>query len=185
MVKKHEKPVSKRLSTTSRVSEKSAGARNNLPSERRKYDRYETALKIQFYVNFDLETKIDFRIKEKNSKDFSVETYEALSKNVSVEGICFSSARKLTKGDMLLLDVYLPSAVNSIKMQGEVRWSRPAEDKNAKGMYDTGIKLSTVNSEPVEKTIFIDDVHQIAWSIVLESIFGNFKHLASRRKKIN
>ena len=154
--------------------------------ERRKFERYETALKIQFYVNFDLETKIDFRVRQKDRTDFSKETYSAVSKNVSVEGIGFLTEKALKKGDILLLDVYIPSATEPIHMQGQVRWSCKCQGKGLpEGLYETGVKLLMVNNEPVEKTIFIDDAHRIAWSIVLESVFGNFKHLALRRKKIN
>ena len=185
MVKKHHKSAPKPAASKSRVTKKADRPSESSAEERRQYDRYETALKIQFYVNFDLETKIDFRVMQNDKSDFSKETYTAFSKNVSVEGICFYTDKELNKGDLLLLDVYIPSAADPVKMQGQVRWSSRYKGTGPKGLYETGVKLLSVNNEIVEKTIFMDEVHHIAWSVVLESVFGNFKHLALRRKKIN
>ncbi len=152
-------------------------------AERRLYERYDTALKIQFHVNFNLETKIDFRVKSPDEKNFSKGVYSAISKNVSAEGIGISSEKKLKKGDILLLDVYVPTAAKPIKMLGYVRWSQAVPTKSKTVQYDTGVKITSVNDEKVEKTIFIDEIHHVAWSAVLESVFGGFKHLALERKR--
>lgn len=152
--------------------------------ERRKYDRYETEIKIQFYVSFDMETRIDFRVKEKSTEKYSRQKYSAVSRNVSAEGLCFSSDRKLSQGDILALEVYLPAASEPITMGGEVKWSRRASQKTKEEeLYDTGVMLITVNGEPVEKSIVVDNIHNVVWSSVLESIFGNFKHLVLKRKQ--
>ena len=150
------------------------------PDERRRYDRYETDIKIQFYVNFDLKTNIKFRIKEKAKKEFSTEKHSAVGKNVSVEGLGFNSGKKLSQEDKLLLEVYVPSIKEPIVMEGVVRWCHPV--KGEKG-FETGVKVLTVNGESVEKTIFIDRIHNIAWSTVLESVFGGFKTSVLKRKK--
>ena len=183
MVKKLDNSSRKRRRLKPQEDSTGAADKQGFSKERRLYERYDTALKIQFYVNFDLETKIDFRVKRENKKDFSKGVYSAVSKNVSVEGICFSSEKKLRKGDVLLLDVYVPSASKPIKMLGHVRWSQPIDAKAKNVKYDTGVKVTAVNEELVEKTIFIDDIYHVAWSIVLESVFGGFKHLALERKR--
>ncbi len=148
-------------------------------ADRRHYDRYETDVKIQFHVSFDLETKIQFRVKQDAA--LSPETYTAVGVNVSVEGLCFRSTRQLERGAGLLLDVYVPSATTPIRMEGRVKWSQPSEHQ--KGEYETGVRLMTVNGDDVEKSIFTDNVHHIRWSIVLESVFGTFKHLVLEKKK--
>ena len=145
-------------------------------AERRKYDRYETEIKIQFYVSFDMETRIDFRVKDKSTENYSRQKYSAISRNISAEGVCFSSEKKLAEGDILALEVYIPAASDPITMGGEVKWSRRSNQK-VKGegeLYDTGALLITVNGEPVEKSIVVDNIHNVVWSSVLESIFGNF-----------
>ena len=151
---------------------------------RRQHDRYETDLKIQFLVNFDVETKIDYRVKDRPEADYSRQKYHAVSKNVSAEGLCFTSKRKLRRGDLILLEVFLPSASLPVAMEGAVRWSHLAERKSLSGEthYDTGVLLEKVGGEPVNASIFHDRKNGIIWSSVLESVFGSFKHLALTRK---
>ncbi len=155
--------------------------------ERRRSERYETDVRIEFRVNFDVKTKINFRIKEKPQTEFSHKKYSAFSRNVSVEGLAFLSNKKLHKGDILSLEVYVPSASAPIPMEGEVRWcclTDPPKGDEDEEIYDTGVKVIAVNGENVEKTVFVDKIHSIVWSIVLESIFGSFKHLTLKRRKI-
>jgi hypothetical protein len=149
--------------------------------ERRKYERYETDLKVQFYVTFDLETKIHFKVKEKDKGDFSPEKYHAVSKNISVEGICFVTEKRLNKGDLLALEVYVPSSTQAIHMQGEVRWC--VQEKGKRDVYETGVKIFTVEGERLEKTIVFDEVHNIMWSAVLDLVFSSFKQLSLKRKQ--
>jgi hypothetical protein len=149
--------------------------------ERRKYERYETDVKVQFYVTFDLETKIHFKVKEKDKGAFSPEKYSAVSKNISVEGICFMTEKRLSKGDLLALEVYVPSSTHAIHMQGEVRWC--VQEKGKRDVYETGVKILTVEGERVEKTIVFDEVHNIMWSAVLDLVFSSFKQLSLKRKQ--
>jgi len=151
---------------------------------RRKYDRYETDLKIQFSVSFDVETKIDYRVKSRDAEKYPPQKYHALSRNVSAEGLCFTSKRKLNHGDQVLVEIFLPLSEAPIPMEGEVRWSRLFEHQPDSGgpLYETGILLEKVDGRPVKESIFTDRENRIVWSTVLESVFGSFKHLARSRK---
>ena len=150
--------------------------------EKRQYDRFETDVKIDFYVSFDVRTKINFRLKDPKQGTLSPQKYSAISKNISAEGMSFVSDKNLEKGDTLLLDVFVPSADRPIRMEGIVRWCRTFESRKDK-TYEAGIKLVSVNGNSVEKSISMDPVHRVIWSAVLESIFGNFKHLALNDRK--
>ena len=153
--------------------------------ERRRYDRYDTDLKIEFQVNFDVKTKIDYRIKKKEEKQFSSQHYKAISNNISAEGISFNSQKKLNRGDIVKLELYVPSALVPIRMSGIVCWSHQVKGKGTDlDNYNTGIQVEDVNGESVGRTIFLDKEHQVAWSIVLESVFSSFKHIALKRKKL-
>ena len=153
-------------------------------SDRRRHSRYDTDVQVKFYVSFDIETKVDYRVKDKTRQEYSSLKYNAVSHNVSVEGLAFYSEKKLTPGDILSLEVYIPSAATPVKMEGEVRWSMAAEiDSKHYPKFETGVRILAVEGTAVEKSIFFDDVHKITWSIVLESVFGNFKHLILRRVK--
>lgn len=148
--------------------------------DRRKHTRFETNLEIKFHVNFDLNTKINYKVKEQGKG--SSATHTAVGRNINVEGLGFCSSQELHKGDQLVMDVFVPSSKESIRMEGRVRWCAP--DKKKKDQFETGVKIIKVRGEDVEKSIAIDPVHKILWSIVLESVFGGFKENILRDKKI-
>jgi len=154
--------------------------RPKIQADRRRHTRYETDLKIQFFVSFDIKTQIKFKVKTKAKKIFSPTKYTAISRNISAEGIAFQSKKKLERGDILSLEVYVPSAEKPISMAGEVRWSKQAGPKNKRD-YETGILLTEVENHNVENSIIVDPIHRIAWSIVLETVFGEFKHMMLRK----
>lgn len=152
--------------------------------ERRKYNRYDTELKIYFRVNYELKTKVEFQLIDKERHTALSEKYSAISRNVSAEGLCFFSDVQLTTGDMLSLEVYLPSQVNPIHMEGEVRWSQEGPlSKPRENKFGTGIKILNVEGKQVEPTIFYDAGHNIIWSVVLDSVFGSFKKIVRETKK--
>ena len=151
-------------------------------NERRGHERYDTDLKIAFSVNFDLETKIKFHVKEGEKE--SQEIYTAFGHNINVEGLGFSSDINLKKGDQLLMDVFLPAVKDPIRMEGHVMWCALADAKSGyEGQYRTGVKISKVRGEEVEKTVVFDPANKVQWSIVLESVFGEFKQNILKKKK--
>ena len=149
----------------------------NSSKDQRRYERYDTEVKIYFYVTYDVRTKVRFQIIDKKGKTSSPK-YTALSRNVSAEGLCFTSDKKLAPGDYLHLEVLLPGGKESVPMEGNVRWCQKSKTPKK---YDTGVKLSYVNGESVEKSIYHDQAYQVIWSIVLESILGNFRILEQKR----
>lgn len=150
--------------------------------ERRKYERYATEAKIYFRVSYNLKTTVKFRVVDKFQEKSCSRKYSAISKNVSAEALCFSCTHKLTKGDFLLLEVYLPSENKPIGMEGEVVWSRiTSASHKTKRHFDTGVKLTAVDGLMVKDSIYFDKKHHVTWSVVLESIFGNFRKLAQKK----
>ena len=148
--------------------------------EKRQYQRYDTEIKVYFRVSFDIETIVKFMVIGKGKKKTRPKKYSALSKNVSVNGLCFNSDKKLNKGDILFLEVFLPKQKNPISMEGEVRWSQPS---GKKGRFDTGLRIATVDGKTVSDTIYTDETYHITWSAILESVFGNFRKFAQKQKK--
>ena len=153
---------------------------DNFNIERRKYLRYDTEMKVYFRVKYDMETRVKFKVLE----DGAEHKYSGLCKNVSVEGLCFVSKKKLNVGDLLLLEVYEPIIKGPVVMEGQVRWSRrlPGED-GAEDVYHTGVKLVLVNGKSVPDSIHLDGKYKVAWSIVLDSLFGNFAAMVRKLKK--
>lgn len=151
--------------------------------KRRAYERYDTDLKIDFSVKFDLETKIRFQVKNQEQK--SPHTHTAFGHDVNVEGIGFSSEVKLKKGDELMLDVFLPTFKDPIPMEGRVMWCAFNEGgAGPTGKYRTGVKIFAVRGENVEKTIVLDPVNKVQWSILLESVFGGFRKSIMKNKNV-
>ena len=156
----------------------------NQPPEKRKYERYDTALKLYFDRGFEVETKVKYQLLDKQNDKPISRKYAALSKNVSAEGLSFLASQQLTAGDYLHLEVYLPTATKPVHMEWEVRWSNPvAADKREGPMFQTGVLLTKVNGEAVDPTIHFDKQYQVSWSNVLESVLGHFKDLAKKNIK--
>ena len=146
---------------------------NENSREKRKFERFETETKVFFQVAFDVKTRIDFQVMDKETGKFLSRRYSALSKNVSVEGLSFCCGHKLNTGDLLLLEVEVQGDKNSIRMEGQVKWSSAKSDDPNK--FDTGVKLLIVDGKAVPKTFYRDENNAVVWSAVLESILGNFK----------
>jgi hypothetical protein len=150
---------------------------NHTKDERRQYTRYASDLKLAFYVSFDFETRIDFRVKKDQEQSFSRAKYSGTTKNVSAQGLCFITDHELCKKDFLSLEIYLPNKAESLDMEGRVRWSRLLEQNSAESrLFETGVKLTAINGEEVERSLVFDDIHKIYWSNVLETIFAESKH---------
>ncbi|MDD5005078.1 MAG: PilZ domain-containing protein [Candidatus Omnitrophica bacterium] len=156
---------------------------NYKKKERRKYERYDTEAKIYFRVVYDIKTKIEFQVIDKSGKgELFSEKYPAISRNVGVEGISFISDQQLNKGDFLYLEVYLPDDKKPIHMEGQVRWSQQASLKaKKKNKFDTGVKLITVEGQSVLGSVYYDEANKVVWSVVLDSVFGNFRKLTQKK----
>ena len=150
-------------------------------SEKRQHPRYETKVKVYFEIDYDLETNVKFQMIGPGD-GISSRQYSGVSRNVSVEGMCFSSNIKLNKGEKLKVEVYLPNAKEPIRMEGEVRWSKSnSQDKESSNGFDTGLRLVSVEGKRVVDSIHYDEKYQVYWSEVLESILGKFKEIGKKR----
>ena len=157
---------------------------DNISSERRKYLRYDTEMKVYFRVKYDIKTRVKFRVLEDVGEGHTDQKYPGLCQNVSCEGLCFVSHKKLQKGDILQVEVYEPTVKGPVVMEAEVRWSRRIpEDLGKRESYHTGLKLLSVNGKPVPESIYFDKNYKIMWSAVLDSLFGSFAAMLKKLKK--
>ena len=152
--------------------------------ENRRYERYDAELKVFFQLDSKLQARVEYQLVGKDKEQFLSKRYVGLSKNVSPEGMCFISDQKLQKEDILSLEVYLPGDdENPIYMLGEVRWSEVmAEEGNSVMKFVTGVKLLTVNNQPIAPSISFDEGNKVHWSSVLESIFKKLRTLQQKKK---
>jgi hypothetical protein len=143
--------------------------------DRRRFPRYDTEVKIYFHLEYDIQTRVKFKVLVSDHKGPSEHKYSGVSRNASAEGLCFISKKKLKAGDLLFIEVYEPKVKGPVKMEGEVRWSHkiPGQDKG-KDVYNTGVQLFLVNGKSVADSIHYDKKYKIVWSTVLDSLFGTF-----------
>lgn len=153
--------------------------------ERRKYERYDLETKVHFYVTYNLKTKVSFRVIDGGKCAAIAKKYFGLTRNISAEGIRFASVANLRKGDKLFLEVYLPGMEKPIPMTGQVRWSRqivPVRKDRCK--FDTGVKILTVKNKRVAPTIHFEEHRLVHWSIVLDTVFGEFHKFLHKKKRL-
>ena len=160
------------------------GNLTNPDPDRRRYPRYDTEVKVFFKVSYDVKTVVKFQLFDREKGIKLSKQYEALGKNVSVEGLRFSSEKELAIGESLWLEVYLPNQKEPIVMEGEVRWCKKIVDgASRRTPYDTGVKIISVNGEFVPASIYRDEEYQVTWSILLESVLGNFRIFQQSKNK--
>ncbi|GAF92944.1 unnamed protein product [marine sediment metagenome] len=102
------------------------------PVERRKYMRLAIGSKVNFRV-----------VKEKKKEGAPKEKVPALSRNMSVEGICFRADRDVASGAEVELEIFLPSEPEPLLLEGEIKWSQPVLTKEGEKMFNIGVRLST------------------------------------------
>ncbi len=143
--------------------------------DRRKYSHYDTELKIYFEVKYDMNTKIEFSVIKKSQNEAMKHKYAGICRNVSAEGLCFASEKKMKRGDLLLLDVYAPNTKKPVRMEGWVRWSRKLmRGPGATCAYHTGVLLISAGGNLIADSIYFDKDYKVAWSAALDSLFGTF-----------
>ena len=106
------------------------------------------------YIRRDSETRINFDIKGGIAKKAPSDKASALIKNLSVEGICFTSDKELKKGASLALEIFLPSQREPLHLEGKVVWSKPARgEKGKEDGFEVGVKLFTIEKGDENKFI--------------------------------
>lgn len=154
-------------------------------SNKRSSERFDKEARTFFYFHYDLKTKLNVEniIQKEDPAATFPQKYPACSKNVSAEGLCFTSFHRLHGGDALHLDMFIDEDVEPIHMEGEVRWcqaSFPGYEKI--GLFDTGVRLLSIEGKPVPESIHFDEQYKIIWSEVLDTILGNIREMARHKK---
>jgi hypothetical protein len=152
--------------------------------ERRKYERYDMETKVHFYVTYSVKTRVRFRIfGSPKFKAFS-DPYIGITRNISAEGLRFSSNVRLQRGNLLFIELFLPGSLKAIPMTGQVRWSKQVLPRLPKlYRFDTGVKLVSLKRKPVRPSIHFEEHKQVHWSVVLDSVFGGFRKFLQKARR--
>jgi hypothetical protein len=150
--------------------------------QNRKYARYETDIKVHFQLPYDFRTEVDFSV-ENETKQGHPNKYVGFTKNISVQGVCFESNKRLNPCELLWLELHLPSTEQVIYMQGEVRWSQlvSASPETVKS-FVTGVEVKKVDGVDIEQTVYFDEKYGVTWSQLLERVLGDFAKVQKKGK---
>ena len=96
------------------------------------------------FVRFDVQTKVNVQIQSEQKGKVSSVKVSGISKNFSVEGASFISDRKLEPGSKLKLEIFLSQRSKPVHLKGQIMWSRPLNLPDGKEIYETGVKIATV-----------------------------------------
>jgi len=97
------------------------------------------------YVRLNVANEVNFRVRDKKTAEPLKAKTPGVSKDISMEGICFSTEKQLEPGTKLDLEIMLSSESEPLILKGEVKWSRPLEAQaNLKAMFETGVQLLTI-----------------------------------------
>ena len=110
------------------------------------------------YVRFNVKTEVKFQAQQKYQGQTPSENVSAITKNLSVEGVCFLTDKGLDPGNMLKLEIVVPDQPEVLHLRGEVMWSIPVSLPDGKQGYETGVKLFTIKQS--DETRFIEYVYQ-------------------------
>ena len=155
-----------------------------MTSEKRQATRYDKNLQVSFNFPYgfpyDAKAELEYQVEDKSHH---LTKYMGVSKNVCATGLCLTSDHKLEEGQQVHLDVFLPHSHQPIRMDGEVCWCDRSSLSNPEHpLFDAGIKLRTVEGQPVDETVHLDEAHHVLWSNVLEAVFGTFRKLVQEEK---
>lgn len=156
---------------------------NTQSTKKRDHKRFESKDRISLKFQYAIESSLDISPlspkKKEGKRAFS--KYSAQAKNVSAEGICFHSRKKLDKGKILDLKLFFPDSDKFVHMQGQVRWSAVSSNEKGAQGYDTGVLLTTIEERPVHGSVHFDEGYHLYWSDVLEAIMEGFKKNQKKR----
>ncbi len=103
------------------------------------------------YVRLDIRTKVKFKLGKK--KMWPSKRSTAFTKNLSVEGISFASNKHLEPGSTIKLEISVPGEARPLHLDGTVVWSNTHHKRSGKEVFDTGIKLFTIDKSDQGKFI--------------------------------
>ncbi len=111
------------------------------------------------YVRFDIAAKVKFQVIPQDKNEAPSQTVTAISKNLSFEGIRFTSEKKLETNVMLKLEINLPLQLKPLVIEGQVKWCQSLMQPDGKELFETGVKLFTI--EKCDETRFVGFVNNL------------------------
>jgi hypothetical protein len=142
----------------------------------RVHDRHDYRAQVYFDFIYDFHAKIEFEKYSPDNFSASDQRHSGLTRNISTQGICFTTDVEVTANSIVDIFVYVPDEERPVNLKGEVRWSKiVGVNPEGSKRFDVGVHLLTVNGKGVQETIHFDDSYHVYWSDVLELLLGKFR----------
>ncbi len=105
--------------------------------------KYGSASDRRRFLRLDVETKVSI-----TATNLSSDKIEAMSKNMSVTGICFTSSEKVEVGAIVGLEIVLQEIHLPVHLDGVVAWSKETVVQSGEHdtIYDVGVKLINLDN---------------------------------------
>ncbi|MFC1699239.1 PilZ domain-containing protein [Candidatus Omnitrophota bacterium] len=97
------------------------------------------------YVRFGLNTKINYLVRKEKAQPAATKKEASTSKNVSIEGVCFTSYQEMLTGTELDLEIFISNEEEPLLLRGQVKWSRPIGFKYGKPAFEVGVQLAALD----------------------------------------
>jgi len=95
------------------------------------------------YVRFDVECNINVQVVPAGGISEPSDIVSSLSKNLSMEGICFVSEKAIDPGSLLKVEIFVDEQKQALSLQGEVVWNHEVT-RDGKVVFEVGVKLFTI-----------------------------------------
>lgn len=99
------------------------------------------------YARLDLQSEINLSVMDVSKERVVAKRMKAAGKDIAVHGIRFITKKRLKKGDIVSMEIFLPNRESPVYVEGEVRWAKKLS-KN-KEQYEVGINFLTLDEENV------------------------------------
>jgi len=148
-------------------------------NNQRTHRRHPLKNKALVNFNYDFRAELDVSSAEEPVRPDAIKCH-GVCKNISAEGLCFVSRKRLKRGEKLDLKFYISADNPPLHMQGNVRWSKAVPgSRPLYSQFDTGLKLITIEGKAVHDSIYFDEKYKLYWSDVLELISGKWKQFVN------
>ncbi|MDI6641687.1 MAG: PilZ domain-containing protein [Elusimicrobiota bacterium] len=122
-----------------------------IKKERRKFPRIDCKVKVLYKILTDEEKHMFL--------EFSDYVREAVSRNLSPEGLCIKTGRYLSPGSNLAVEIIFPEISEPVRALGRVIWSK---DLESSGEFYSGIEFIAI------KDRYFDEMSQLVANYFVE-----------------
>jgi len=122
-----------------------------IDKDRRKFPRIDSKVKVIYKILTDEEKHMFL--------DFSDYAHEALSRNLSIEGLCIKTGKYLSPGSSIAVEIIFPEISEPVRALGRVIWSK---DLESSGEFYSGIEFIAIKDK------YFDEMSQIVANYFVE-----------------